>query len=388
MFKKLTLSSALLLSLISFKTSSLSAQLPLYVNMGSTNTCGNFDMGVDLVGDYAPGDHAFVSGNNLQVYAPASHMSQPRPDACMYGSELFAEGDSDLTLNYCSLTPNEDMLLTLHFEEIYAGIQAAGVRQFDIVIQGTTVLSNFDIYAEADALNGGNGGNNIPVDKTFSVTADASGCLKVVLKDIGMNNPKINGISLEAATAFPVEFLSFNAQANVQNGVDLFWETATELNNAGFQVQYSTDGSNYTNAGFVDGVGNSQNIESYNFSLPQMEAGNYIFRLKQIDIDGAFAYSQSVEVAVEEPGSFSLGQVYPNPATTYASVELKINQTQKISAQLLDLQGRVIATPFEGTIRENTLLNIELDIENQPAGLYLLRIKGTKGSITQKFFKK
>ncbi|MEM8889915.1 MAG: T9SS type A sorting domain-containing protein, partial [Bacteroidota bacterium] len=76
------------------------------------------------------------------------------------------------------------------------------------------------------------------------------------------------------------------------------------------------------------------------------------------------------------------------PATTYASVELKINQTQKISAQLLDLQGRVIATPFEGTIRENTLLNIELDIENQPAGLYLLRIKGTKGSITQKFFKK
>lgn len=387
MFKKLTLSSALLLSLLTIN-SSLFAQLPLYVNMGSTNTCGNFDLGVDITGDYAPGDHPFVSGNNLQVYAPASHMNLPRPDACMYGSELFAEGDSDLTLNYCSLTPNEDMLLTLHFEEIYAGIQAAGIRQFDILIQGTTVLSNFDIWAEADALNGGNGGNSIPVDKTFSVTADGSGCLEIVLKDIGMNNPKINGISLEAASAFPVEFLSFNAQANVQNGVDLFWETASELNNAGFQVQYSTDGSNYTNAGFVEGVGNSQNIESYNFSLPQMEAGNYIFRLKQIDIDGAFAYSQSVEVAVEEPGSFSLGQVYPNPATSYASVELKINQTQKISAQLLDLQGRVIATPFEGSIRENTLLNIELDIENQPAGLYLLRIKGTKGSITQKFFKK
>ena len=387
MFKKLTLSSTLLVSLL-LLNSSLFAQLPLYVNMGSTNTCGNFDRGVDITGDFAPGDHAFVSGNNLQVYAPASHMSLPRPDACMYGSELFAEGDSDLTLNYCSLTPNEEMLLTLHFEEIYAGIQAAGVRQFDIVIQGTTVLSNFDVWAEADALNGGNGGNNIPVDKTFSVTADGSGCLEVVLKDIGMNNPKINGISLEAATAFPVEFLSFNAQANVQNGVDLYWETATELNNAGFQVQYSTDGNNFTKAGFVEGVGNSQNIESYKFSLPQMEAGNYIFRLKQIDIDGAFAYSQSVEVAVEEPGSFSLGQVYPNPATTYASVELKINQTQKISAQLLDLQGRVIETPFEGTLRENTLLNIEMDLDKQPAGLYLLRIKGSKSSITQKIFKK
>ena len=205
MFKKLTFSFALLASLLSFNTSSLFAQLPLYVNMGSSSTCGQFDRGVDLTGDVAPGDHAFLSGNSLQVYAPISHMTLSRPNACMYGSELFAEGDEDITMEYCDLTPGQDMMLTLHFEEIYAGIQSAGVRQFDIQIQGVTVLQNFDIYAEANALNNGNGGHSIPVDKSFNVTADLNGCLKVVLLDIGMNNPKINGLSLEAAAPFPVE---------------------------------------------------------------------------------------------------------------------------------------------------------------------------------------
>ena len=134
------------------------------------------------------------------------------------------------------------MNLTLHFEEIYGGIQQAGQRLFDISIQGLTVQSNFDIWAEADALNGGNGGHAIPVDKTFSVTADINGCLTVVLGDVGVNNPKINGISLEAATSFPVEFLSFNAAANAENDINLTWETASELNNAGFEIQYSVDG--------------------------------------------------------------------------------------------------------------------------------------------------
>lgn len=387
MFRNLTLSISLLASLFFFNTSSLSAQLPLFVNMGSSNTCGLFDRGVDITGDYAPGDHEFVSGNSLQVYAPISHMTQPRPNACMYGSELFAEGDSDLTMKYCNLTPGEDMLLTLHFEEIYAGIQAAGVRQFDIKIQGTTVVSNFDIWAEADALNGGNGGHSIPVDKSFNVTADANGCLEVILVDLGLNNPKINGISLQATTTFPVEFLSFTARQDASRGVELNWETATELNNSGFQVQMSTDGLNFQDAGFVAGVGNSQQIESYQFSFPQLEAGKYVFRLKQIDIDGAYAFSKSVELSLQEENALSLGQLSPNPAVSHASVDIQIMQTQKLLAQVLDMQGKVIMTPFDGVVRENTQLSIKLDLDAIPAGMYLLRIKNNKGSFSRKLIK-
>lgn len=385
MIKNLTLSLTLLVSL--FSLSSLSAQLPLYVNMGSTNTCGDFDRGIDITGDFAPGDHALVSGTSIGTYAPISHMTQPRPNACMYGSELFADGNSDLVLNYCDLAPFQQMTLTLHFEEIYAGIQGPGVRQFDINIQGVTVIQNFDIWAEADALNGGNGGHSIPVDKTFSVTADLNGCLEVVLADVGLNNPKINGISLEAANAFPVEFLSFEAVSPASDQVNLSWETASELNNAGFEVQYSSNGQDFVKAGFVAGVGTSQNIQAYEFSLTDLPIETYVFRLKQIDLDGSFDYSQSIELSLKDQAGISLGQVFPNPTASHASVELKIDRAQKLTAQVIDMQGRLLDIPFQGSVRANSVLNLEINLENQPAGIYLLRIKGANANLIQKIIR-
>ena len=139
--------------------------------------------------------------------------------------------------------------------------------------------------------------------------------------------------------------------------------------------------NSFTNTGFVEGVGNSQNIQTYNFSLTGLPIENYVFRLKQIDFDGSFSYSQSIELSLADKQDISLGRVFPNPTASHASVELKIAQTQKLSAQVIDMQGRVVDIPFQGSVRGNTVINLDINLDSQPAGMYLLRIKGTHANI-------
>ncbi|HQI41375.1 MAG TPA: hypothetical protein PK665_09805, partial [Ignavibacteriaceae bacterium] len=109
----------------------------------------------------------------------------------------------------------------------------------------------------------------------------------------------------------PVELTSFTAKAD-NNTVTLDWTTATELNNSGFQIERS-NGSEYQTVGFVAGHGTSTNVHNYTFVDQNVEAGSYSYRLKQIDLDGTFEYSNTIEVEVLGLREFALGQNYPNP---------------------------------------------------------------------------
>ena len=112
----------------------------------------------------------------------------------------------------------------------------------------------------------------------------------------------------------PVELVSFNATV-VNNSVRLNWQTATEVNNYGFEIQRSVSGerSEFETLGFVEGAGNSNSPKEYSFSDENPPVGKIQYRLKQIDIDGQFEYSEIVEVEIAAPTKFELLQNYPNP---------------------------------------------------------------------------
>src|SRR5690606_33047567 len=125
----------------------------------------------------------------------------------------------------------------------------------------------------------------------------------------------------------PVEFLSFSSSV-VDDDVTLNWTTATETNNSGFQVErsvISTEGRNlvWENISFVNGNGTTTESKSYSFTDENLEPGKHQYRLKQIDFDGSFEYSNIVEAEILPPAKFSLEQNYPNP----------FNPTTKISWQ-------------------------------------------------------
>ncbi len=118
----------------------------------------------------------------------------------------------------------------------------------------------------------------------------------------------------EGASQLPVELTTFTATER-NNIVTLKWKTATEVNNYGFQVQRKKEKgkSDWEDIGFVEGHGNSNSPKEYSFKDENPPSGEIQYRLKQIDIDGAFTYSNVVEVENNIPSKFELFQNYPNP---------------------------------------------------------------------------
>src|SRR5690606_20289567 len=93
----------------------------------------------------------------------------------------------------------------------------------------------------------------------------------------------------------PVELTSFTGSASGSE-VNLSWATATELNNSGFSIERKYENSEFTEAGFVQGFGTTSEPKSYSFADKNLQSGVYTYRLKQIDFDGTFEYSDEIEV--------------------------------------------------------------------------------------------
>ncbi|HOJ19691.1 MAG: T9SS type A sorting domain-containing protein [Ignavibacteriales bacterium] len=125
--------------------------------------------------------------------------------------------------------------------------------------------------------------------------------------------------------------------------VVLQWSTATETNNRGFSVQKKTTGE-WISIGFVNGTGTSTKMNSYTFTDNGYSSGKTYYRLKQIDFDGTFAYSNEVEVENLKPLTFGLSQNYPNPFNPSTVINYQIPEKGNVSLKLFDILGNEVAT--------------------------------------------
>src|SRR3990172_11225074 len=110
----------------------------------------------------------------------------------------------------------------------------------------------------------------------------------------------------------PVELTSFTVAANARQ-VSLYWSTATELNNYGFEIQRKVLNSDFATIAFVKGQGTTTQQNQYNFADKNLDEGKYFYRLKQVDFSGTFQYSKTIEVDLRLLDKFALDQNYPNP---------------------------------------------------------------------------
>lgn len=179
----------------------------------------------------------------------------------------------------------------------------------------------------------------------------------------------------------PVELTSFTANV-VNETVNLVWETATETNNSGFEVQRSSDGTNYTVISFVDGMGTTTEKTSYNFS-DQPGSGQFYYRLKQIDFDGTFAFSQSVMVDLGLPTEYSLDQNYPNPFNPTTNIQFSLPEASSVNLVVYNLLGQEVATVFNGFIEAGTH-KVNFDAANLNTGLYVYKLEANDFVATKK----
>ncbi len=179
----------------------------------------------------------------------------------------------------------------------------------------------------------------------------------------------------------PVELTFFTANAN-GNSVTLNWQTATEINNYGFQVerQKAKGESSWEKIGFVEGAGNSNSPKAYSFTDNVTESGTYAYRLKQIDIDGSYEYSNIVEVNIGFPAKFELMQNYPNPFNPTTTIKYSIPNIVGVetlhatSLQVYSILGEEIATLVNEKQSPGNY-TVQFDASNLPSGVYFYRLK-------------
>ncbi|MEL6274243.1 MAG: T9SS type A sorting domain-containing protein, partial [Bacteroidota bacterium] len=167
------------------------------------------------------------------------------------------------------------------------------------------------------------------------------------------------------SAVLPVELVNFEGVLN-KNEVFLFWQTSSERENQGFSVEYSHDAERWSIIGYVAGAGTSAEQQNYSFRHRQPIVGttNY-YRLRQIDYDGSFAYSDIQRVEVRKSAEKMM--LYPNPTST-GEVSLSLPQAfQSSSIYLFTLEGEELKVFPQGT----TLI----DVSSLPVGTYLITVE-------------
>jgi hypothetical protein len=172
----------------------------------------------------------------------------------------------------------------------------------------------------------------------------------------------------------PVELTSFAASVN-DNAVTLNWTTATELNNQGFDVERNS-GNGFEKIGFVAGFGTSTDIHTYSYVDGSVQEGTYTYRLKQVDYDGTFEYSDVVEVDVIAPDVFALEQNYPNPFNPSTTINFSLAADSKVSLTVFDILGQEVANLINGNVAAGSH-EINFNASNVNSGVYFYRIDAT-----------
>jgi hypothetical protein len=173
----------------------------------------------------------------------------------------------------------------------------------------------------------------------------------------------------------PVELTSFTASV-IGSDVKLLWETASELNNSGFSIERKYSNIEFIEVGFVPGFGTTSEPKSYSFSDNNLRSGVYTYRLKQIDFDGTFTYSDEVEIEVIAPVSFSLDQNYPNPFNPSTRISFSLAVDSKVSLKIFDILGQEVASLVNQYLTQG-VHTYNFNASGINSGVYFYKIEAT-----------
>lgn len=177
----------------------------------------------------------------------------------------------------------------------------------------------------------------------------------------------------EHSVPLPVEMTYFTAKAVENQKVRLDWQTATEINNEGFAVERSKDGKNFVQVGYVKGNGNSNEMNNYQYEDRNVIAGTYYYRLKQIDFDGKFEYSDIKAASIEGFEGIALSTFIPNPAQHTTKLEVNLIEQSNVAIQIFDNLGRLVERKSYSL--EAGVQKLHFNLNSYTQGVYVAKIR-------------
>ena len=243
------------------------------------------------------------------------------------------------------------------------------------------VISNFNVKLEPPAQD-----HNVPntlINQWEELTFDYSDAIGTTVATLTIipdfSTPRTAGSTNYwdyirfTPLVVPVELTSFTG-AFIGNDVQLRWATATELNNRGFEIQRSVNGSAFATIAFVEGFGTTTEQKQYSYLDRNLAAGvNHAYRLKQIDFNGAYEYSDVVNVGSTIPTEFALEQNYPNPFNPTTNIAYAVPVKSNVTLDVYNLIGQKVITLFEGEV-EAGKHTAQFNASSISSGIYLFKL--------------
>lgn len=172
----------------------------------------------------------------------------------------------------------------------------------------------------------------------------------------------------------PVELTTFTANYN-KSKINLTWSTATELNNQGFEIQRRTSLTDWFTVGFIDGNGTTSEPHQYSYldDISQLNINNVYYRLKQMDFNGTFKFSDEIEVVVN-PTISLLKQNFPNPFNPLTTIEYDLPKSSFVLLKIYDVLGNEVQTLVD-EIKQPGYHQAVFDASNLSSGIYLYTLQ-------------
>jgi len=283
------------------------------------------------------------------------------------------EGSGEVTLGRLSDAPRS-----------VSDISESNVSEYRVVIVASPDLS-FDNTTEVRFKASEVPGISSPSDVTvYSRSVPGSGSFSSLPTSYDSGNDEIvaeTGSFSELVFAsdtnpLPVELASLEA-TTTEKGIRLSWQTASETNNAGFEIQREEEGA-WKEVGFVNSKaegGTTSEAISYSFTAEDLPVGTHQFRLKQVDLDGSSFLTDPISARTQMQEALKLTAPSPNPVSKAATLSFAVKEQKETEITLYNILGQKMATVYQGTPQAEEEQTVQIDAANLSSGTYFLRLE-------------
>ncbi len=218
--------------------------------------------------------------------------------------------------------------------------------------------------------------NNLDVPDPSFLDAGVAVIEEIDIRDNARNATPTIGAYERSPAVLPVELLTFTGSCN--NGyADLAWETASEINNDYFLLQNSSDASNWIDVATITGAGNSNSLTGYQYTDNNPFNGINYYRLKQVDYDGEFVYSETIIINCNS--EITNICLYPNPASGYLSFSFKTPHKSRLGIVMVNSLGQQVWQSSYDIDNGDSIINT--DVSSLSDGMYLVKVVTIDGDV-------
>lgn len=190
----------------------------------------------------------------------------------------------------------------------------------------------------------------------------------------------------------PLQLASFSGQILPKEGVQLSWSTLSEVNNYGFYIErkLENDGTFKSVSPFIPGAGTTLEQQFYTWTDTVPAAGTFLYRLRQISLDGNASYSSVIRVAgvlgvaEQAPRVFQVLQNYPEPFNPATTIKFSVEKPQHATLIVYNMLGQQVATLFNGMAEPGVYYSIHFDASSYGSGMYIYRLVSENHTVVKK----